>query len=120
MVGVHVKFCFSGNSKIKQTNGIPCALKDYIELVDQTRRCIREDKRGAIALSQSPILERLKIPPEIWLDIATTFEASNGPWIGKPNRIKNSIRCKVNRKSTSNTTRLRPARPESKQPVSTD
>jgi len=79
---------FSGNEKKQQQDGIPCALKDYIELVDQTGRCIRPDKRGAIAMCQLPILERLNIEPEIWLDMATHFEESHGPWVGGPNKLQ--------------------------------
>ncbi len=79
---------FQGAAKRDQKDGIPCALKDYIELVDATGRAVREDKRGAIAASQSPILQRLKIDPDTWLHIATTFEASCGPWTGDSNRLE--------------------------------
>lgn len=79
---------FQGTANKNQKPGIPCALKDYIELVDATGRIIRNDKRGAIAVNQSPILQRLKIDPETWLEIATTFEESCGPWVGSPNRIQ--------------------------------
>lgn len=79
---------FQGAAKQKQKPGIPCSLKDYLELVDATGRIIRDDKRGAVAASQSPILKRLKIDPETWLHIATTFEESSGPWVGSPERIR--------------------------------
>jgi len=74
---------FNSNEKSTFSDGIPCTLKDYIELVDQTGRCIREDKNGYITETLSPILQRLNIAPEIWVDIATTFEDSCGPWVGK-------------------------------------
>ena len=79
---------FQGAAKRNQKNGIPCALKDYIELVDTTGRIIRQDKRGAIAATQSPILQRLKIDTDTWLDIATTFEDSCGPWVGSKSQIE--------------------------------
>ena len=73
---------FQGTAKKDQKSGIPCALEDYIELVDATGRVIRRDKRGAIDASLSPILERLSIDAETWQHIATTFEKSCGPWVG--------------------------------------
>ena len=43
-------------------------------LVDMTGRVIREGKRGAISMHQPPILERLEIANESWLESATQFE----------------------------------------------
>ena len=75
--------------KIKlQETGLPCGLQDYIELVEATGRIVRNDKRGSITASQSPILKRLKIDPDTWQLIATTFEDSAGSWVGHPNRIE--------------------------------
>lgn len=73
---------FQGADKLNQKSGIPCSLKDYIELVDATGRIIRQDKLGAIDAKQSPVLQRLGIDSETWLYIATTFEDSCGPWVG--------------------------------------
>lgn len=73
---------FQGNQKKDQKDGIPCSLRDYIELVDATGRIIRKDKRGAIDASLNPILQRLNIDTNTWLLLATTFEESTGPWVG--------------------------------------
>ena len=78
---------FQGNEKKGQKDGIPCSLENYIELVDATGRIIRQDKRGAIDASLSPILQRLNIDAETWLHIATTFEESCGPWVGGNMRL---------------------------------
>lgn len=75
-------FHFQGNQIQNQKDGIPCSLKDYIELVDATGKIIRKDKRGAIDASLNPILQRLDIDAGTWLFMATTFEESNGPWVG--------------------------------------
>jgi len=75
-----------------QEAGLPCALMDYIELVEATGRIVREDKRGAISARQSPILQRLKIDPDTWVQIATTFEDSAGAWVGSPERLQQT--CK--------------------------
>ena len=54
--------------------GIPFNWKDYLTLVDWTGRAIREDKRGAISDSLPPILHRLGIEPDEWIDSSTRFE----------------------------------------------
>jgi hypothetical protein len=38
-----------GNERQHQPKGIAFALKDYLELVNDTGRIIRDDKRGAIS-----------------------------------------------------------------------
>ncbi|MCX2836292.1 hypothetical protein OQJ59_10880 [Microbulbifer thermotolerans] len=43
--------------------GLPFQLQDYLDLVDWSGRCLREDKRGAIDKQLPPILERLQIDP---------------------------------------------------------
>ncbi len=53
--------------------GLPFELQSYLELVELTGRCIREDKRGYISNAEQPILTRLNIEPENWLKLATKF-----------------------------------------------
>ena len=65
---------FIGNPRENQPKGLPFKLEDYLELVDLTGRIVRQDKRGSIELSFAPILQRLNIPSENWLTIATQFE----------------------------------------------
>jgi len=52
------------------------SVKDYIMLVENTGRIIREDKRGAISSSSQDILNKLNIPAENWLKITTEFSSS--------------------------------------------
>jgi len=40
---------------------------DYLELVDRTGRCLRKGKRGTIAPSARPILDRLGIEHDAWM-----------------------------------------------------
>jgi len=47
-------------------HAVPFALADYLELVDWTGRCQREDKRGYISERTPPILQRLFIDPTQW------------------------------------------------------
>ncbi|MCL1127890.1 transposase [Shewanella surugensis] len=64
---------FVGNEHQHQPKGIVFALEDYLELVDETGRIIRNDKRGAISANAEQILNRLNIPAENWLKIITEF-----------------------------------------------
>ena len=47
---------------------IPFALSSYFELVDWSGRIVRQNKRGHIASETPPILERLNIDPDEWLN----------------------------------------------------
>jgi hypothetical protein len=49
------------------------SVKDYIVLVEDTGRIIREDKRGAISSTSQDILNRLNISADNWLKITTEF-----------------------------------------------
>ncbi|WP_298774570.1 transposase [uncultured Shewanella sp.] len=66
---------FIGNERQHQPKGVAFALKDYLELVDETGRVIRNDKRGSISANADKILARLNIPAENWLKIITEFGA---------------------------------------------
>ncbi len=46
---------------------IDFTLSDYLQLVDETGRVIRDDKRGAISENIAPILSRLQLNPHAWL-----------------------------------------------------
>jgi REP element-mobilizing transposase RayT len=67
---------FIGNEPLEMPNGLMFSVKDYIVLVENTGRIIREDKRGAISASSQHILNRLNIPAENWLKITTEFGSS--------------------------------------------
>ncbi len=58
---------FDGNVTVQEQSGILFSLKDYLQLVDTTGRMIRTDKRGAIIINLPPILERLTINRQQWL-----------------------------------------------------
>ena len=62
------------NTTSKEQSGIPFSLEDYLTLVDWSGRIIREDKRGFIANSLPPILERLSVDRTQWLKNSTQFE----------------------------------------------
>lgn len=64
---------FVGNPWKKMTTELPFELADYIQLVDLTGCCIRENKRGYIDAKQPTILVRLNISTENWLILTTQF-----------------------------------------------
>ena len=65
---------FSGNEHKQKKTGIYFSLKDYLTLVDETGRVIRDNKRGAIGMKTANILARLHISEESWLKLTTDFE----------------------------------------------
>jgi REP element-mobilizing transposase RayT len=64
---------FVGHPRKDMPNGIPFELKEYIELVEMTGRCIREDKAGHIDNNLPNILTRLNIEPDNWLIMTKQF-----------------------------------------------
>jgi REP element-mobilizing transposase RayT len=65
---------FTGNENQQKTVGISFSLPDYLMLVDETGRILRDDKRGAISPKTADILTRLHISSESWLKLTKNFE----------------------------------------------
>jgi hypothetical protein len=65
---------FEGAARQTEQAGILFDMKEYLQLVDTTGRIVREDKRGSISSHLPPILDRLNLSFEEWLDNATKFE----------------------------------------------
>ncbi|WP_051333428.1 hypothetical protein [Aliagarivorans marinus] len=83
---------FVGNPRKDMPDGLPFSLADYLALVDMTGRVIREDKRGAIDATTSPILERLNIDHQCWLELTTGLEKHFGGVVGRDTSL---LRYKV-------------------------
>jgi REP element-mobilizing transposase RayT len=64
---------FVGNPRKEMPKGLPFELTDYLELIELTGRCLREDKAGHIEVNQPALLERLNISPENWLTLSKDF-----------------------------------------------
>ncbi|WP_259395149.1 hypothetical protein, partial [Pseudoalteromonas sp. SR43-5] len=75
---------FAGMPRQIMPKGLPFELKSYLELVELTGRCIREDKRGYIESSHLPLLERVNISPENWLKLTTQFTRVFHGAVGRP------------------------------------
>ncbi|GEA11698.1 transposase [Alteromonas sp. KUL49] len=85
---------FVGNPRNNMPKGIPYSLIDYITLVDTTSRQIRDDKRGSVDDTQSPILTRLGISAEHWKELTTKFEACFSNAAGKLEYLERYCRNK--------------------------
>ncbi len=64
---------FVGNERLNMPQGLHFEAKDYLQLVDDTGRIIRHDKRGLITAGTTTILNRLNIPIGNWLKLTTDF-----------------------------------------------
>ena len=52
---------------------LPMTLDQYLQLLDWTGRQIRQDKGGSIPAECDPILERLGLNAEMWLEVVKSF-----------------------------------------------
>lgn len=72
---------FIGNRDNVRVEGLPFRLIDYIELVDWTARQYRDNK-NSLNSKVPPILQRLKINQQNWLEVCTTLERPRRTLIG--------------------------------------
>ena len=79
---------FAGNPRQPMPPGLHFSLLDYLELVDWSGRAIRDDKRGAIDESTPPILQRLNISSEHWLELCTNFESRFKGLVGSAHSVQ--------------------------------
>ena len=49
------------------------SLPEYLELLDWTGRQVKPGKRGSVARKVPPILDRLNLSPELWLQMIAGF-----------------------------------------------
>lgn len=64
---------FVGNEHKDMPKGLMFSVQDYLQLIDETGRIIRQDKAGAISAQSQTLLTRLNIPSENWLKITQEF-----------------------------------------------
>lgn len=67
---------------------LPMTLEQYLRLLDWTGRQIRSDKRGSIPSDLAPIMERLRVNPEKWVDLVDKFPKSFRGAIGRADSLK--------------------------------
>jgi hypothetical protein len=62
-----------GRRRASDKGFLPLELDDYLQLLDWTGRQVRRDKRGAIPSTLAPILKRLRIASDTWVDMVLNF-----------------------------------------------
>jgi len=85
------------SGRLDDNHGLPCTLKDYLELVDWSGRAIHPHKRGKIADQQPKILQRLQIEPSALLSYLSRKEDSFHHVIGSKSSIREAA-AKLGRK----------------------
>jgi len=68
------------------------SLEEYLALLDETGRRIRTGKRGAISPELRPILERLGIRPDRFIETATTFGRCYSSFAGKRESLETAAK----------------------------
>ena len=63
-------------------SGLPFHFSDYLELVDWIGRAIREEKRGFIPADVPPILTRLGVEAESWIETVRHFRRHFYDFVG--------------------------------------
>jgi REP element-mobilizing transposase RayT len=80
---------FNGQAEPKHPeSALPYDFLDYLALVDWTGRAIREDKRGAIPESLAPILARLNIETDNWLETVCRLEGRIHRVLGPAEQVR--------------------------------
>jgi REP element-mobilizing transposase RayT len=76
---------------INNKDSIDLELKDYLELVDQTGRIIRDDKPCSIPQNLAPILHRINIKPQNWLDMLKGLQKNFFYAVGNLENLKKFV-----------------------------
>lgn len=74
--------------RASNTGFLSLTLERYLQLLDWTGRELRADKRGAIPADLPPILERLGIQPDRWLDLIGNLRVWFGQAVGRPSSLR--------------------------------
>ena len=72
----------------KGDNDLPFYLSSYINLVDETGRCIRGDKRGFISVNTAKAIDEIGIDPDTWLDELKGFKSIGFSAVGTAEQLK--------------------------------
>jgi hypothetical protein len=66
---------------------LPIQLDEYLELLDWTGRAVVEGKRGAIPAHLAPILDRLAVNGQKWLELVSRFEQCFSHVVGRAEQL---------------------------------
>ncbi|WP_154224516.1 hypothetical protein [Marinicella rhabdoformis] len=59
----------------KGDNGLPYYLSSYIDLIDESGRCVRDDKRCFIPNDSASTIDQLGISSDMWLEELRGFKS---------------------------------------------
>ena len=84
---------FSGKKEFAFNKPVlPFSFNDYLQLLDDTGRVIRDDKKGFISDYKSPILQRLNINADNWLHLSKHFSANFQSIVGIKSHIIDKLK----------------------------
>ena len=63
---------------------LPLGLEEYLSLLDWTARQVRTDKRGSMPADLEPIMERLGVSAELWVECVVNFRKWFRSAVGRP------------------------------------
>lgn len=72
----------------KGVNDLPFYISIYIDLVDETGRCIRNNKRGFISEKTAKAIDEIGINPDSWLDELKGFKSIGFSAVGTAEQLK--------------------------------
>lgn len=72
----------------KGKNDLPFYLSSYIYLVDDSGRCIRDDKRGFISANTAKAIDQIGINPDNWIDELRGFKSIGFSAVGTAEQLK--------------------------------
>ena len=72
----------------KGENDLPFYLSSYIDLVDETGRCLRGDKRGYISEKTAKTIYDIGIDPNCWLEELKGFKSIGFSAVGTAEQLK--------------------------------
>ncbi|MGF1723978.1 alpha-amylase family glycosyl hydrolase [Photobacterium nomapromontoriensis] len=79
---------FVGNPRANMPKGLPFVFTDYLLLVDETGRAIRDGTKGCISDNTLSIVTRLGLSEENWLELTSHLEKNFSGAIGKEHLLR--------------------------------
>ncbi|MGF1723183.1 alpha-amylase family glycosyl hydrolase [Photobacterium nomapromontoriensis] len=81
-------FPFVGNPRANMPKGLPFVFTDYLLLIDETGRVIREGKKGHISENALNIVSRIGLSEANWLELTRYLEQNFSGAIGKEHLLR--------------------------------
>jgi hypothetical protein len=86
-----------GEPRASDQGVLPIPLEAYLQILDWTARELRADKPGRTPDHLAPILERIGIASDAWLETLAQWHERAGRWVGSPDHMADQAE-KLNQK----------------------